>query len=431
MNFLEKLLDGVAVEWKALGEVMSKITDGSHNPPKASGNGKYPMISAKNINNGQIDFDDARMLSQEDYEQENKRTRASVGDVLMTIVGSVGRVAVIKIDMAMTFQRSVCIMCPLSKIVHSDFVKYYLETKSMQNELAKQANGSAQKGLYLNQIKDLKIPIPCPDNPEKSLAIQAEIVRILDTFTALTAELTAELTDRQKQYNYYRDRSLTFEEGEAEWKTLGEASLKSYSGGTPTAGTSEYYDGGTIPWLRTQEVKFSDIEKTEIKITPSALKNSAVKWIPENCVIIAISGATAGRSAINKIPLTTNQHCCCLEIDPEKALYRYVFHWVNLNYENLKGLGQGARGDLNSGIIKGFKIPIPYSSDPQKSLEEQARIVAILDKFDAIANSIREGLPREIALRQKQYEYYRDLLLTFPKPEEVEAHLNSMEKSHG
>jgi type I restriction enzyme S subunit len=168
-------------------------------------------------------------------------------------------------------------------------------------------------------------------------------------------------------------------------------------------------------------VKFSDIESTEVKITQAAVKKSAAKWIPANCVIIAISGATAGRSAINKIPLTTNQHCGCLEIDSTKALYRYVFHWVNFNYRNIKALGQGARGDLNSSIIKGFKLPIPYADDPKKSLAEQARIVAVLDKFDTLTNSIREGLPREIALRQKQYEYYRDLLLSFPKPEEVAA----------
>jgi type I restriction enzyme S subunit len=106
-----------------------------------------------------------------------------------------------------------------------------------------------------------------------------------------------------------------------------------------------------------------------------------------------------------------------LEIDSTKALYRYVFHWVSYNYENIKALGQGARGDLNSSIIKGFKLPLPYADNPEKSLAEQARIVAILDKFDAITNSITEGLPREIELRQKQYEYYRDLLLSFPKPE--------------
>ncbi|WP_290652784.1 restriction endonuclease subunit S [Idiomarina sp.] len=292
----------------------------------------------------------------------------------------------------------------------------------------------AQKGKILSQVRrasiprlsrsaveNLVVPIPCPENPEKSLQIQAEIVRILDAFTSLTAELTAELTARKKQYNYYRDKLLSFEDGDVEWKTLGEVSLKSYSGGTPKAGNPTYYDGGTIPWLRTKEVKFSDIYETSVKVTQAAIDETAAKWIPENCVIIAISGATAGRSAINRIPLTTNQHCCCLEIDPKQALYRYVFHWVSLNYEKLKEMGQGARGDLNSGIIKSFKIPIPCPGEPTKSLEEQERIVTILDKFDALTNSITEGLPREIELRQKQYEYYRDLLLSFPKPDEQVA----------
>ncbi len=202
---------------------------------------------------------------------------------------------------------------------------------------------------------------------------------------------------------------------------MGDVSLKSYSGGTPKAGNPIYYEGGTIPWLRTQEVMFSDIHETAVKITQTALDETAAKWIPENCIIIAISGATAGRSGINKIPLTTNQHCCCLEIDPDQALYRYVFHWVSMNYEKLKDMGQGARGDLNSGIIKGFNIPIPFPRDPRKSLVEQARIVAILDKFDALTNFITEGLPREIELRQKQYEYYRDLLFSFPRELRMES----------
>ena len=206
---------------------------------------------------------------------------------------------------------------------------------------------------------------------------------------------------------------------EVEWKPLGDVTKKWYSGGTPTAGVTKYYEGGTIPWLRTQEVRFSDIHSTEVNITEDAVKNSAAKWIPANCVIVAISGATAGRSAINKIPLTTNQHCGCLEIDDSRALYRYVFHWVSCNYENIKALGQGARGDLNSTIIKGFKLPIPYADNSEKSLAEQARIVAILDKFDALTNSLTEGLPREIELRQKQYAHYRELLLSFPKPQEV------------
>ncbi len=95
-----------------------------------------------------------------------------------------------------------------------------------------------------------------------------------------------------------------------------------------------------------------------------------------------------------------------MEIHPEKANYRYVFHWVSSQYQKLKALGQGARSDLNSGIIKSFPIPVP-------PLEEQARIVAILDRFDALCNDLSSGLPAEIEARRKQYEYYRDRLLAF------------------
>jgi type I restriction enzyme S subunit len=158
--------------------------------------------------------------------------------------------------------------------------------------------------------------------------------------------------------------------------------------------------------LRTQEVRFLDIYDTEVKITSEGLSNSLAKWIPKNCVIIAISGATAARSGINKIPLTTNQHCCNLEIDEKQASYRYVFHWVSREYERMKALGQGARADLNASIIKSYHIPLP-------PLAEQERIVAILDRFDALTNDLTSGLPAEIEARRKQYEYYRDKLLNF------------------
>jgi len=254
-------------------------------------------------------------------------------------------------------------------------------------------------GLNRNNVYKIQIPIP-------PLAIQQEIVKILDTFTTLEAELEAELEARKKQYEYYREELLTFGD-DVEWKTLGDICNNVSSGGTPLSTRSDYY-GGDIPWLRTQEVRFVNIYETEIKITEKGLKNSSAKWIPANCVIVAISGATAARSAINKIPLTTNQHCCNLETDPRIADYRYVFHWVSCQYEKLKAFGQGARADLNSGIIKNFPIPIP-------PLAEQERIVAILDKFDALVNDISAGLPAELNARRKQYEYYRDKLLTFKR----------------
>jgi type I restriction enzyme S subunit len=89
------------------------------------------------------------------------------------------------------------------------------------------------------------------------------------------------------------------------WKTLDEVSIKISSGGTPKTGTSEYYEGD-IPWLRTQEVDFGEIWDTGVKITEEGLKNSSAKWIPENCVILAMYGATVGKIGINKIPMSTN-----------------------------------------------------------------------------------------------------------------------------
>ena len=181
--------------------------------------------------------------------------------------------------------------------------------------------------------------------------------------------------------------------------------MKVCSGGTPSRGNSNYFTGD-IPWLRTQEVDWKDIYDTEIKITEDAVKNSSAKLIPENCVIIAMYGATAGKVGINKIPLTTNQACCNLQINPQKALYKYVYHWVCNEYEKLKSLGQGSQNNINAQIVKEYPIPVP-------SLAEQQRIVDILDRFNTLTTDITAGLPAEIEVRRKQYEYYRDKLLTF------------------
>lgn len=416
LNYLEKLLDGYDVAWKALEEVVS-FRRGSFPQPYGNsewydGEGSMPFVQVVDVLDGGFALKDKTKQRISKLAQ-SKSVFVEEGTVVVTLQGTIGRVAITQYDCFV--DRTLAIFNNYIQGINKKYFAYQLKNKfDIEKE---NARGSTLKTITKEEFSKFQIPIPCPDNLEKSLEIQAEIVRILDTFTELTAELTAELSMRKRQYNHYRDQLLSFTESEVEWKTLGDVTKKWYSGGTPKAGNSEYYEGGDIPWLRTQEVKFSDIESTEVKVTQAALDNSSAKWIPANCVIVAISGATAGRSAINKIPLTTNQHCGCLEIDDTKALYRYVFHWVSFNYENIKSLGQGARGDLNSSIIRNFRLPIPYPDDSEKSLAEQARIVTVLDKFDTLTNSISEGLPREIKLRQKQYEHYRDLLLSFPKPD--------------
>lgn len=284
----------------------------------------------------------------------------------------------------------------------SEFLYYILSSDDFFAYNMQHAKGAKMPRGNKTAILNYTIPVP-------PLEVQRAIVEVLDTFSKLEAELEAELEARKQQYEYYRAELLTCAES-AEWSTLGAISERVSSGATPKAGNREFYEGGTIPWLRTGEVTFGEIWDTEVKITEKALKTAGVSWIKENCVIVAISGATAARSAINKIPLTTNQHCCNLQIDERRADYRFVFHWVSSKYEELKSLGRGARADLNAKLIKDFPIPVP-------ALDEQRRIVSILDQFDALVNNLSVGLPAELAARRQQYEYYRDKLLTFKELE--------------
>ncbi|MGP5388286.1 restriction endonuclease subunit S [Glutamicibacter arilaitensis] len=295
-----------------------------------------------------------------------------------------------------------CVLRPNNDVILTNFLAHILGTGNFSRYVESNQIEGNYPSIPDSRIREFKAPVP-------PLEIQREIVRILDTFSKMEAELEAELEARKQQYEHYRVSLLTSVES-AKWSTLGDISSRVSTGATPKAGKPEYYRDGTIPWLRTGEVTFGEVFDTEIKITDQALKETGTSWIKENCVIVAISGATAARSAINKIPLTTNQHCCNLQIDESLANYRFVFFWVSSKYEELKSLGRGARSDLNTKIIKDFPIPVP-------SLEEQARIVGILDKFDALVNDLSVGLPAELAARRQQYEYYRDKLLTFKELE--------------
>lgn len=147
------------------------------------------------------------------------------------------------------------------------------------------------------------------------------------------------------------------------------------SGGTPKSTIEEYY-GGTIPWLNTKEINFNRIYKTEKTITNEGLNNSSAKWIPAKSVIVAMYGATAGKTAITQIPLTTNQACCNLTIDSTKADYRFVFYALCNDYAYLASFANGgAQQNLNAQQIREFEIPCP-------SLEEQKRIADILSSLD-------------------------------------------------
>ncbi|SHL55718.1 restriction endonuclease subunit S [Fibrobacter sp. UWH4] len=180
----------------------------------------------------------------------------------------------------------------------------------------------------------------------------------------------------------------------SEWKecTIGELCSNICSGGTPNRSNDSFYNNGNIPWLNTKEVSFNRIYQTENFITELGLKNSAAKWIPQNTVVVAMYGATAGKSAIVKIPVTTNQACCNLTIDGSKADYRFVYYSLFNRYEHLASLANGgAQQNLNAGLIREFKISVP-------ELETQTKIADILSSLDdkiELNNQINRNLEEQ------------------------------------
>ena len=191
-----------------------------------------------------------------------------------------------------------------------------------------------------------------------------------------------------------------------EYSKIGDICLKVCSGGTPNSSNPNYYNGG-IPWLNTNEVNFCNIYSTNKTISQEGLEHSAAKYVPSNTVVVAMYGVTAGKSAIAKIPLTTNQACCNLVIDAAKADYRYVYYFLKQQSDNLNKLANGgAQQNLNSLIIKKYKIALP-------ELPIQHRIASILSTYDTLI----ENNTKRIRLLEKMAEnLYKEWFVRFRFP---------------
>lgn len=186
-----------------------------------------------------------------------------------------------------------------------------------------------------------------------------------------------------------------------EWKKckLGDICSKVTSGGTPLTSNALYYNG-IIPWLNTKEVKNCRIYETEKYISQLGLENSSAKWIEANSVIVAMYGATAGKVAINKIPLTTNQACCNLTINHEKADYNFIYYLILHNFETLEILATGAaQQNLNLNTIASLEITLP-------PLEEQRQIAAILSSIDDKIELLHEQNKTIEELAQTLFRHY-------------------------
>lgn len=413
ISFLDKLLDGVAVEWKALDDLIVSLKTGL-NPRQnfqlntTDADGYY--VTVREIKNGKISFlDKTDRVNKKALEIINNRSNLEAGDLLFSGTGTVGRIAVIEeTPKNWNIKEGVYAIKPNLEKIHSGYLSHLLNSREIVSDYSKKIVGAPVISLPMSDLRRLKIPIPCPDNPKKSLEIQTEIVRILDTFTALTAELTAELTMRKKQYSYYRDQLLSFEDGEVEWKALGalgelvlgnELQKKDFTEtGVGCIHYGQIYTHYSTYAFKTKVFVSEEFAKKAHKAQSGDL---VIATTSENDEEVCKAVAWLGSEDI-----AVSREACIYKHNLNPKYVSYFFQTEQFQSQKRQYINGTKVRRVNASNLSKILIPIPCPDNPKKSLEIQAEIVRILDKFDALTNSITEGLPREIELRQKQYNLY-------------------------
>ncbi|KXR26979.1 restriction endonuclease subunit S [Escherichia coli] len=395
LSYLEKLMDGVEVEWLPLSKVFN-LRNG-YTPSKTKkefwANGDIPWFRMDDIReNGRILGNSLQKISSCAVKGGKLFPENSI---LISTSATIGEHALITVP-HLANQRFTCLALKESYADCFDIKFLFYYCFSLAEWCRKNTTMSSFASVDMDGFKKFLIPRPCPDNPEKSLAIQSEIVRILDKFSELTAELTAELNMRKKQYNYYRDQLLSFDESSVEWKTLLEAcDYVDYRGKTPKKTQSGIF----LVTAKNIRMGYIDYHASQEFISEEDYAIVMRRGLPKKGDVLITTEAPCGFVAqVNRENIALAQRVIKYRSKNTQLSNSFLKHYL-LGSQFQDKLMQAATGSTVKGIkgsrLHQLKIPIP-------SKVEQDRIVAILDKFDTLTNSITEGLPREIELRQKQ-----------------------------
>lgn len=414
MSFLVNLHE-LKIEWKALGDIGS-FTRGKRFVKTDMTSEGVPCIHyGEMYTHYGVWAEDSKSFLDEALAK--KLRFANCGDVIIVAAGEtiedigngtawLGKNDVVIHDACFSYKSD----------LNPKYVSYFLRTKIFKDQIKKSISSGKISAINANGLSKVLIPIPCPENPEKSLKIQSEIVHILDKFRTgtaeLKAELIAELSMRKKQYDYYREQLV----------------IKSSTTSEKLGDISEIYLGLTYtPTYVEKGIKFISAQNT----SSDFLNLINVKYISEDEYRKSTSNAKPKRGDVlftrvgsnlgHPVIVETDEPLCIfvslgfIRVNSNKVLNSYIKHWMNtdLFWKQVRKKSYGAaKINLNTGWLKEFDVLLP-------TIQEQAHIVAILEKFEAFNNSICENLSREIELCQQQYEYYRDLLFSFPKSETV------------
>jgi type I restriction-modification system S protein len=386
MNILEEI-QNCPVEWKELGDKnVAKLSRGKVMSKQflEENKGEYPVYSSQTANNGEIG-----RISSFEYDGEYI-TWTTDGANAGTVFYRKGKFSI----------TNVCGLVEInSDQLLTKFVYYYLTISTKKYV----SSGMGNPKLMSNVMGKIKIPIP-------TLEIQEKIVQTLDKFTdyvtELTSELTSELTLRQKQYSYFRDNLLNFDEDgsggandkvyQVEWKTL-----------------NEFLKKGKGTKITASQMKLLHKEGAPIRIFAGGKTYADVNYgdIPDKDIHTEEAIVVKSRGIIDfeycTEPFSFKNEFWSYSSDNENINLRYIYHYLVHNKEHFQNIANNMQmPQISSNDTEKFKIPVP-------SIEIQARIVQVLDNFDMVCNDLNIGLPKEIELRQKQYEYFREKLLTF------------------
>ena len=386
MNILEEI-QNCPVEWKELGEVCSVKKGKQLNKNLLTEDGLYPAYNGGQTYSGRTN----------DYNVEANTIIVSQGGASAGFVNFV--------DTKFWANAHCYYILPDETRVNNRFVYHFV--KMNQKYLMDFQHGAGIPALKSDKLSKLLIPIP-------PLKIQEKIAQILDKMTEYVTELTSELTSRKKQYSFYRDKLLSFEDEvyQVEWKMLGELFVfknglnkgkEFFGSGTPIVNYTDVYKNKKISSdilkgkvrVSTEEIERYGIQKGDVFFTRTSETQDE---IGKTSVLLdevkdgVFSGFVLRARPITKLLLP--EYCA------------YCFESTTFRRDIVRYSTYTTRALTNGSTLSKLKIPVP-------SLEIQSRIVQVLDNFDTVCNDLNIGLPKEIELRQKQYEYFREKLLTF------------------
>lgn len=297
-----------------------------------------------------------------------------------------------------------CVMRPNNDVILTNFLAHILGAGTFSRYVESNQVEGNYPSIPDSRVREFRVPVP-------PLEVQREIVRILDTFSKMEAELEAELEARKQQYEHYQYQVFNdLRSSAARLVPLSEIG-RWYGGGTPSKSESRYWSNGTIPWISPKDMGSPTVTQTEDYITNEAVSQSSTKLVPKESIAIVVRSSILEHTLpIAFVPIESSLNQDMKAVIPTEGISaRYVFHAMRASRNDIlrrvKRTG-GSVASLDSKKLWKFEIPVP-------NIEEQKRVNEFFDRFDTLTSDLSAGLPAELVARRQQYEYYRDKLLTF------------------